>query len=43
MKHTLTWIRDYKTGKVDIDYRPVISTTLNKAEIDTVPPKKRVY
>jgi hypothetical protein len=43
MKHTLTWIRDWKTCKVDIGYRAVTHTTLDANEIQTVPPKKRVY
>lgn len=42
MKHTLTYI-DPKTGKVNIDYRPVISTTLDEKEFPSVPPVKRVY
>jgi succinate dehydrogenase (ubiquinone) flavoprotein subunit len=42
MKHTLSWV-DMNTGKVKIDYRRVIFDTLDKSEIDTVPPKKRVY
>jgi succinate dehydrogenase / fumarate reductase flavoprotein subunit len=40
MKHTLISI-DAK-GKVNIDYRPVVLTTLND-EVKAVPPKKRVY
>ena len=40
MKHTVTWV-DAK-GKVKIDYRPVILTTLTN-EVEAVPPKKRVY
>jgi len=40
-KHTVTWI-DEKTGKTKIDYRPVIMETLTD-EIETIPPKKRVY
>lgn len=43
MKHTLTWIKDTNNGKVDIEYRAVHTKTLDKNEIDTVPPKKRVY
>jgi len=42
MKHTLTWIKD-ESGKVDIEYRDVISKTMDPKEFDTVPPKKRVY
>lgn len=40
-KHTLTWI-DPKTGKVTIDYRPVIDHTLD-GECNTVPPAIRSY
>ena len=40
MKHTAAWIdSDYK---VSIDYRPVHMETLTD-EMDTVPPKARVY
>ncbi len=42
MKHTLSWV-DCETGKVKIDYRKVIFDTLDKSEVDTIPPKKRVY
>jgi len=34
---------DMKSGKVKIDYRPVIFDTLDKSEIETLPPMKRVY
>ena len=40
MKHTLTWIED--DGAVRFDYRPVHLYTLT-ADVDVVPPKKRVY
>ena len=43
MKHTLTWINDTQSGKVDIKYRGVISETLDAEEFPTVPPAKRVY
>jgi succinate dehydrogenase (ubiquinone) flavoprotein subunit len=43
MKHTLTWIKDIKTGKVDIAYRPVITETLDPKEMKTIPPVARVY
>ncbi len=43
MKHTLSWIKDVKTGKVELGYRNVISKTLDAKEFDTIPPKKRVY
>jgi succinate dehydrogenase/fumarate reductase flavoprotein subunit len=42
MKHTLVWLDDV-TSKPKIDYRPVITKTLDDSEIQTVPPKKRVY
>ena len=42
MKHTLSF-HDIKTGKVDLVYRPVISTTLDQEECASVPPAKRVY
>lgn len=42
MKHTLTWIEDTEKGDVRIDYRRVISETLDD-EFETVPPMKRVY
>uniref|UniRef100_A0A5S6R1P3 Succinate dehydrogenase [ubiquinone] flavoprotein subunit, mitochondrial n=1 Tax=Trichuris muris TaxID=70415 RepID=A0A5S6R1P3_TRIMR len=41
-KHSLVWM-DPATGKTRIDYRPVIDATLNKSEVDTVPPKVRSY
>jgi succinate dehydrogenase / fumarate reductase flavoprotein subunit len=41
MKHTLTWL-DQLTGKVTIDYRPVVQHTLT-SEIEYIKPKKRVY
>lgn len=40
MKHTVAHVDD--KGKVKIDYRPVIMTTLTN-EIEPFPPKKRVY
>ena len=40
MKHTIAYV-DQK-GKVKIDYRPVVLTTLTN-EVDPIPPKKRVY
>jgi len=42
MKHTLVWLDDVK-NKPHIDYRAVISQTLDANEVETVPPKKRVY
>ena len=42
MKHTLTWL-DGVEGKCKIDYRPVITTTLDENEIKPIPPMKRVY
>ena len=43
MKHTVTYIKDLKSGKVDIGYRKVNLETLDAKEFPTVPPKKRVY
>jgi succinate dehydrogenase / fumarate reductase flavoprotein subunit len=40
MKHTLAWVDE--KGKVKFDYRPVVLTTLSD-EMETIPPKKRVY
>uniref|UniRef100_A0A1L2FV62 Succinate dehydrogenase [ubiquinone] flavoprotein subunit, mitochondrial n=1 Tax=Cavenderia deminutiva TaxID=361123 RepID=A0A1L2FV62_9MYCE len=42
MKHTLSWL-DVDTGKVTLDYRPVIGTTLDESEMHAIPPAKRVY
>jgi succinate dehydrogenase/fumarate reductase flavoprotein subunit len=42
MKHSLVWLDNVESKPV-IDYRPVISQTLDPNEIATVPPKKRVY
>jgi succinate dehydrogenase / fumarate reductase flavoprotein subunit len=41
MKHSLSWV-DAKTGKVKLDYRPVIATT-NGADVEPIPPKARTY
>lgn len=35
-KHTLSYV-DVKTGKVTLEYRPVIDKTLNEADCATVP------
>lgn len=43
MKHTMSWMRDTSKNDVELQYRPVISDTLDQAEFPTVPPKKRVY
>jgi len=43
MKHTLSTIPDLKSGKVELEYRDVISETLDQKEFPTVPPFKRVY
>ena len=43
MKHTLTWIRDINSGKVEIDYRKVNNYTLDEKEMKTIPPAARVY
>lgn len=40
-KHTLAWVEE-DTGKVKIDYRPVIDKTLDD-EMKTVPPAIRSY
>ncbi len=40
MKHTLAWVDD--KGKVKLDYRPVVQTSLTD-EVQAFPPKKRVY
>ncbi len=42
MKHTLAWL-DSPEKKVKLGYRDVIHTTLDKNEVDTIPPMKRVY
>jgi succinate dehydrogenase / fumarate reductase, flavoprotein subunit len=41
MKHTLAWL-DMTTGATRIDYRPVHANTLTN-EVESIPPKKRVY
>lgn len=41
-KHTLSYV-DIKTGKVTLEYRPVIDKTLNEADCATVPPAIRSY
>jgi len=43
MKHTLSWVKDTTTGKVELSHRRVISETLDDKEMKTIPPKKRVY
>ncbi len=43
MKHTNSLMPDLKSGKVELEYRPVRSYTLDEKEFPTVPPKKRVY
>lgn len=42
MKHTLVWL-DEVAKKPVIDYRDVITHTMDPKEVETVPPKKRVY
>lgn len=42
MKHTLTYLKDLNS-KTEIKYRKVITDTLDKNEIDTLPPAKRTY
>ena len=41
MKHTTCWLSD-DGNKVTLDYRPVHMTPLS-ADIEAIPPKKRVY
>lgn len=41
-KHTLSTM-DWKTGDVSLSYRPVIDTTLNSDDCQTVPPAVRSY
>ena len=41
-KHSLSYI-DHKTGKVTLDYRPVIDDVLDKLKCQTVPPIFRSY
>ena len=41
MKHTIGFCSD--DGKVKIDYRPIHYHTLDKDEMDSVPPAARVY
>ena len=43
MKHSLTWVKDLDSGKVDVTYRNVIHETLDESECKSVPPFKRVY
>lgn len=43
MKHTLSFQHDPESPKVDLQYRKVISTTLDENECKAVPPFKRVY
>jgi succinate dehydrogenase (ubiquinone) flavoprotein subunit len=42
MKHTLSFQKE-EHGDVDLQYRRVISHTLDEAECKAVPPFKRVY
>ncbi|XP_063713371.1 succinate dehydrogenase [ubiquinone] flavoprotein subunit, mitochondrial-like isoform X3 [Symsagittifera roscoffensis] len=41
-KHTLTY-QDPESGKVTMEYRPVIDLTLDEKECPTIPPKIRSY
>ena len=43
MKHTISFMNDLDTGKVDLQYREVTLTTLDEKEFPSVPPAKRVY
>lgn len=42
MKHTLSK-ENPKTGKIELDYRPVHQNTLDENEMPHIPPKARVY
>ena len=42
MKHTLTYLPNLNS-KTEIKYRNVIMETLDKSEIDTLPPAVRSY
>lgn len=42
MKHTISYMKDINTGKVDIEYRPVHDQPLD-SEMEHIPPKARVY
>ncbi|GMH41178.1 hypothetical protein BSKO_09088 [Bryopsis sp. KO-2023] len=42
IKHTLAYMKDMDSGKVDIEYRPVHDQPLD-SEMEHVPPKARVY
>ncbi|XP_072383129.1 succinate dehydrogenase [ubiquinone] flavoprotein subunit, mitochondrial-like [Diabrotica undecimpunctata] len=41
-KHTLSWM-NIETGEICFTFRPVIDETLDPNEVQTVPPKPRVY
>uniref|UniRef100_A0A6P7G623 succinate dehydrogenase n=1 Tax=Diabrotica virgifera virgifera TaxID=50390 RepID=A0A6P7G623_DIAVI len=41
-KHTLSWM-NIETGEICFTFRPVIDETLDPKEVQTVPPKPRVY
>lgn len=41
-KHTLSYV-DWDTGKVSLDYRPVIDKVLDEQKCQTIPPKIRTY
>ncbi|PWZ03165.1 succinate dehydrogenase [Testicularia cyperi] len=43
MRHTMSWQHEGTNDKVKLDYRNVISTTLDEAECKPVPPFKRQY
>ena len=42
LKHTLSWQKE-NGGDVQIGYRRVVMDTLDKAEMETIPPVKRTY
>jgi succinate dehydrogenase (ubiquinone) flavoprotein subunit len=41
-KHTMSLV-DQNTGRVTIDYRPVVDSVLDASKIETIPPKLRSY
>lgn len=42
MKHTIAYMGNLSTGKVDIEYKPVHDQPLDN-EMEHIPPKPRVY
>lgn len=43
MHHSMSWIKDLDTGKVDYDLKAVNSYTMDAEDCSVVPPMKRVY